>query len=139
MNYWLYDLNMKYNLKLSKNRKLFLSLYQGRDVFTNRSSSTSEKENIKLNWGNTTASLRYFSVIKPGLFAESQLTFNKYGFNYFIDAEAKGDQFQITKSSLRAKSTIAELAARQKIEIVAGANHTLVSGVEFIFARLFQT
>lgn len=135
MNYWLYDLNMKYNLKLSKNRKLFLSLYQGRDVFTNRSSSTSEKENTKLNWGNTTASLRYFSVIKPGLFAESQLTFNKYGFNYFIDAEAKGDQFQITKSSLRAKSTIAELAARQKIEIVAGANHTLVSGVEFIFQK----
>ena len=135
MNYWLYDLNMKYNIKLGKNRKLFFSLYQGRDVFTNQSSSTSENEKIGLNWGNTTASLRYFSVIKPGLFAESQLTFNKYGFNYFIDVEAKGDPSKITKSSLSAKSTIEEIAARQKIEIVAGANHSIISGVEFIFQK----
>ncbi|MBI3883766.1 MAG: TonB-dependent receptor, partial [Sphingobacteriales bacterium] len=88
---YFYDLNAKANYQLGKNDKLYLSGYFGRDVLGLGST-------FGLNWGNTTATLRWNHIFNSKLFSntsfiysnyDNQLTINNGGINFKIFSQIK--------------------------------------------------
>ncbi len=75
MNMYFYDLNAKVNYKINDKNRIFLSGYFGKDDFG--------FENMGMNWGNTTGTLRWNHLFSNKLFSNTSLIYSKfdYGFN----------------------------------------------------------
>lgn len=71
---YFYDLNAKANLTINKNNKLFFSGYFGQDVLNVNKLFGSK-------WGNSTATLRWNSIISSKLFSNTSLIYSNYDFN----------------------------------------------------------
>jgi len=78
---YFYDFNAKMNYELGKNDKLFLSGYFGRDQlgFGNT---------FGLNWGNTTATLRWNHIFNDKLFSNTSLIYSDYDDKITINSGA---------------------------------------------------
>lgn len=75
------DVNFKTNWTLDKNNRLFLSMYNGQDVF--RYFDAYENQ-----WGNTTATLRWNRLFDEKTFANFSLIFSRY--QYAVDHIIEG-------------------------------------------------
>jgi hypothetical protein len=93
---YFYDFNLKLNYKFNDKNKLYLSAYHGRDVlaFANL---------FGLNWGNTTASLRFNHLYNDKLVSNTVLIYSK--FDYAQNFNLGVQQFKfgtgVTEKSLR--------------------------------------
>lgn len=76
--YYFYDVNIKFNVDLSKKDKLFVSGYFGRDVFGFNSPGGF---NIDFKWGNATSTVRWNRIISPKLFLNTSFVFSDYQYN----------------------------------------------------------
>tara|TARA_B100000809_G_scaffold153591_1_gene150962 strand:+ start:11225 stop:13567 length:2343 start_codon:yes stop_codon:yes gene_type:complete len=81
---YFYDLNLKANYRLSKKDRVFLSGYFGKDEL-------GIKDRIGINWGNTTATLRWNHLFNDKLFSNTSLIYSNYNYKFSIDAA----EFQI--------------------------------------------
>lgn len=88
-NYYFYDLNAKLTHRFSDRDKVFLNVYNGRDIFYykdtydigtgNHSQSTfSTDDKTRINWGNTLSALRWNHVFGGKLFSNTTLAFTDY-------------------------------------------------------------
>lgn len=77
--YYFYDLNAKFNYELSNKDHLYASFYFGKDVFGFSNEDT--KFNVKLPWGNNTASLRWNHIFNEKLFLNTTAIYSKYNFS----------------------------------------------------------
>ncbi len=84
---YFYDLNLKGNYTLGEKDRIFLSAYLGRDVLG--------VSNIGVNWGNTTATLRWNHIFSGKLFLNTSAVFSNYLFNFSLQANP-ATQFTIT-------------------------------------------
>lgn len=82
---YFYDLNLKGNLIINDNNRLFLSGYFGRDVM--------KASDFGLNWGNKVGSLRWNHQFSPSLFLNTTLVINDY--NYRTEGDIDGE-FSLT-------------------------------------------
>jgi len=73
-----YDLNLKTNLYVNNNNRLYLSGYFGRDVFN-------LSKIIQNNYGNATANLRWNHVFNEKLFSNLSLIYSKYDYQILLD------------------------------------------------------
>ena len=97
--YYFYDLNAKFNYKISGKDHIFLSSYGGDDRFYVRAKETysgngntyEDNINFRLGWGNITSTLRWNRIITPKLFCNTSLIYSRYNF----DINAK-DSYKIT-------------------------------------------
>lgn len=102
--YRFYDVNAKLNYVLSDRDRIYLSFYQGGDLFRNRFEQeyatepgiTTDSFSLSTNWGNTIAALRWNHVLRPNLFTNTTLRFSRFlyqsrlGFNStFLSASGK--------------------------------------------------
>jgi len=102
--YRFYDVNAKLNYVLSPRDRVYLSFYQGGDLFRNRFEQnyiseegiTTDSFSLRTNWGNTIAALRWNHVLRPNLFTNTTLRFSRFlyqsrlGFNSgFLSASGK--------------------------------------------------
>ncbi|WP_289055607.1 TonB-dependent receptor [Carboxylicivirga marina] len=73
---YFYDLNAKLNWKINDNNRLFLSGYFGKDDFG--------FEDMGMDWGNTTATLRWNHLFSSQLFSNTTALYSEYdyGFNF---------------------------------------------------------
>jgi hypothetical protein len=71
---YFYDLNGKFNYIINSNNRLYFSGYTGRDV-------TSIRDLFGFDWGNTTASLRWNTILTESFFADVSFMFSQYQFN----------------------------------------------------------
>ncbi len=80
MNLYFYDLNAKMNYKINDKNRIFLSGYFGQDNFG--------FNDIGMEWGNTTATLRWNHVYNSKLFSNTTFIYSNYnyGFNLVVDA-----------------------------------------------------
>ena len=82
--YYFYDINAKVNHTLSKNDKLFLSIYTGDDKFYADSEynyeENSSSNSFGLGWGNITSTLRWNHLFSSKLFANTNITFSDFTF-----------------------------------------------------------
>ena len=77
--YYFYDLNAKANYRFSDKDRLYASAYFGRDVFSFTGSSGNF--NIRIPWGNSTATLRWNHLLSDKLFMNASLIYNDYQFS----------------------------------------------------------
>ncbi|NVN96508.1 MAG: TonB-dependent receptor [Bacteroidetes bacterium] len=71
---YFYDLNTKFNYRFSDKDQLFVSGYFGRDVLglNNR---------FAIDWGNSTATIRYNHLFNDRLFLNTSLIYSNYDYN----------------------------------------------------------
>jgi hypothetical protein len=74
---YFYDLNAKANYRINKKNRVYFSGYFGRDVlgFGNA---------FDTDWGNTTATLRWNSIISSKLFSNTSVIYSNYDYNIRI-------------------------------------------------------
>ncbi len=74
-DYQFYDLNMKFNWKISAKDRLYLSFFNGKD---NALYKETKGINYRIAFGNTTATLRWNHIINSKLFLNTSLIYNRY-------------------------------------------------------------
>lgn len=127
-SYYFYDVNGKINYTLSRNDRLFLSGYLGKDVFNFKSSETGF--NVKIPWGNSTASLRWNHLFNEKLFVNTSLIFTDYNF-----------EFGATQSSFDFKffSGIRDYTFKTDFSYFPVILHNVKFGAEYIRHRFTPT
>lgn len=87
-SYYFYDLNTKLNYKFSDKDRIYLSGYFGKDVFN--FSNTEDEFNLKIPWGNATATARWNHLFNDKLFMNVTGLLSKYDFKF----AGEQDQFK---------------------------------------------
>ena len=122
--YYFYDLNTKINYRLSDKDRLFLSGYFGRDVFTFKSADSGF--NIRIPWGNATASARWNHLFNDKLFLNTSLIFSDYKFE--SDIEQSAFRFGVF-------SGIRDYNAKLDFSYFPNVRHQVKFGANYIFHR----
>jgi hypothetical protein len=148
-NYYFYDLNAKFNYKISEKDQIYLSGYFGKDNLTylqpdEKTIWPNDGMEFNVNWGNSTANLRWMHIESPALFTNFSLIhtnyyFNSYIFyeenhNYDIDSKSKVQDFML--------KTEAQYFYDQKNTIKAGLEtiwHDFKPGITFTPASGFES
>lgn len=114
---YFYDINLKVNYNLNDNNRLFLSGYFGQDKFA--------VENIFGNtYGNSSATLRWTSVLSDKLFLQASGIFSDY--NYEVDVLTSGTEFQW-------ESSIVNYNFKPRLSWFISSGNTLKTGVDFTY------
>lgn len=112
-----YDFNLKANYDLNKNNRLFLSGYFGRDSF--------ELDGlVGTTWGNSSATLRWTSVLNEKLFLQTSGVYSSYEYN--LDNLRTGSEF-------RWKSNITNYNLKPKLSWYINNNNTLNTGIDITY------
>jgi hypothetical protein len=138
-DYFFYDLSAKFNHRINKNNRLYLSVYAGSDKVSRRSKSAFNSDTLKiakgdsymLAWGNATTALRWNSVLNPKLFSNLTATFSQYKFNTTTESSERiaSEDFNVD-SHYKNKyvSGIRDFAIRDDIDFLPDVNHTIKTG-----------
>jgi len=122
--YFFYDLNAKFNYRLSNRDQLFASMYTGKDVFNFNSESGGFATRIP--WGNTTGTLRWAHQSGNKLFMNAILTYTDYNFQF----EGSQDQFTFGLSS-----GIRDYGAKIQWSYFPNPVHRMKWGVDYTFHK----
>ena len=122
--YFFYDLNAKFNYRLSKRDQLFASVYTGKDVFSFNSSDAGFSTRIP--WGNTTGTIRWAHQSGSKLFMNAILTYTDYKFQF----EGKQDQFTFGLSS-----GIRDYGAKVQWSYYPNPTHRMKWGMDYTFHK----
>jgi TonB dependent receptor/CarboxypepD_reg-like domain/TonB-dependent Receptor Plug Domain len=120
--YYFYDLNVKMNYIFSDKDRIYLSGYVGRDVFSFNNNDRSF--DVKIPWGNTTATLRWNHVFNKKLFANTSLIYNDYKFQF----SALQNNFDLNLSS-----GISDANIKTDFDYYARVNHHIKFGGNYIY------
>ncbi len=113
---YFYDINGKANYKLNDKNRLYLSIYNGRDNFGFGST-------FGIDYGNTTATLRWNHIYNSRLFSNTSLIYTNY--NYKIKITAGINDLLIT-------SKIRDFNAKQDFQYYVNAANRFNFGVDVI-------
>ena len=145
--YYFYDFNAKLNHKISNNDRLYLSAYLGKDKFYYTESDSynyvidgkSFEENsvfdAGLNWGNITSCLRWNHLFSNKLFANTTLTYSKYQFNTFFDANNSNlapYSFSADTSRFNYFSGVKDYGAKIDFDYLPNPNHFIKFGLNYV-------
>ena len=131
-----YDLNIKFNYKLSQKDKLHLSYYGGDDAFELGTlsedfdidvDSVENRINLNTKWGNQIFALKWNHLFNPKLFSNTTLTYSKYDFRlgllqdieYFNDEEFEFGKFEFGEY----ESNIQEFGIKMDFDYVHSPKH----------------
>lgn len=127
-NYFFYDLNIKANYKFSDKDRLYISGYFGRDVFVYN--STKNQTNVKIPWGNSTATVRYNHLFSDKLFMNTTFVFNDYNFSF------TGAQLDF---SFRANSGVRDFNTKVDFDYYLNTKHNFKFGLMYTHHRMTPT
>lgn len=116
---YFYDLTAKANFKLNKNNTLFVSGYLGRDVF-------GFGNQADLNWGNTTATIRWNHIFNSRLFMNVTTYFTKYDYSL----EFKSEEDESVQQNFKWTSNILNYGVKPAFTYYINSNSTLHFGAQ---------
>jgi len=122
--YFFYDLNAKFNYRLSNRDQLFASMYTGKDVFSFNSANAGFSTRIP--WGNTTGTVRWAHQSGSKLFMNAILTYTDYNFKF----EGKQDQFTFGLSS-----GIRDYGAKVQWSYFPNPTHRMKWGMDYTYHK----
>lgn len=127
-NYYFYDLNAKFNYILSRNDRLYLSGYFGRDVFTfvNKDDGFS----MSTPWGNATMSLRWNHLFNDKLFLNTSAIFT----NYKFEVELGQNDFEF-----KLYSGIRDYNAKLDFNYLPSILHNIKFGANYIYHKFIPS
>jgi len=142
---YFYDLNAKINHKISKNDRLYLSAYIGKDAFGVTSNEYngndfSDELDFGLGYGNTTATLRWNHLFSDKIFSNTTLTYSRYSF--YTDFALSATQNTIlgnenTDISFGYIAGIEDLGARIDFDYTPNPNHDIKLGISYTHHYFF--
>lgn len=112
-----YDLNLKANYIVGDNDRLFLSAYHGLDAFSN--------EDARMDFGNTTLTLRWNHLFSPRLFSNLSLVHSQY--NYFLSST--GDEIE----NIDWRSNLTDYSVKYDFTHLTRAGEQIHFGLQSIF------
>jgi outer membrane receptor for ferrienterochelin and colicin len=132
INYYMYDINSKINYKIDDNNQLFLSFYTGKDNFKSYNKTYNFVEDkSKLNWGNSTVTLRYNKIVTPKLFWKNMLVYSRFGYRINLFEQ------RIDNSNLRYDyknfSGLNDYTLKSAVDYIPNNNHYIKFGLEGTF------
>lgn len=110
---YFYDLNAKANYRINDKNVIYLSGYFGNDALGLR-------ETFSLNWGNTTATMRWNHLFSERMFSNTTLIYSDY--NYAIENFDNRSDFKVT-------SRIRDWNLKQDYQYFGSDQHTLKFGL----------
>lgn len=119
LSLYFYDLNLKANYKLGEKDRVYLSAYNGRDVFGT--------EEFGFDWGNTTATLRWNHLFSDKLFSNTTLIYSDYNYGFKVQSGGNG---------ISLSSGIYDYNLKQDYSWYVNTKNTLRFGWQGIFHRL---
>jgi hypothetical protein len=122
--YFFYDLNAKFNYRLSNRDQLFASMYTGKDVFSFNSANAGFSTRIP--WGNKTGTIRWAHQSGSKLFMNAILTYTDYNFKF----EGKQDQFTFGLSS-----GIRDYGAKVQWSYFPNPTHRMKWGMDYTYHK----
>lgn len=146
-NYFFYDLNAKVSHRFSDRDRLFLNVYNGRDVFyykddgknndNSASDNSSSKSDTKttISWGNSLEALRWNHVFNGRLFANTTLAFTNYKMKIrysSIDSQKSAEASSIDKYVFDYRSGIKDITAKIDFDYTPSPRHLLKFGGEYV-------
>ena len=128
INYFMYDANCKLNYKIDSKSQVFLSIYHGKDFLNSfdRLKDFSE-DKIKLNWGNTTATLRYNKEVTQKFFWKNMLLFTRFHYNTNIFNNLISIQ---KKYEINSFSGLNDYTLRSAFDYIPNTHHYIRGGIE---------
>ena len=118
-----YDVNAKYNHKIDKNNRVYLSFYTGRDRFFDTFNDDGDRGTFNFKWGNTTSVLRWNHIYSPKLFSNLSLSYSTYDFLNEYRLEQEEDEY-----FSRNQSRIRDLKLQLDYDYVPALSHHLRFG-----------
>jgi hypothetical protein len=101
-SFYFTDFTTKFNLKLGKRDRLYLTLFAGKDVFINKP----EAVRNGLTWGNSAATLRWSHIYGTKLFSNTTLYASKYDYSLYTNYDTKAFwNSDITSTNLKSEFT----------------------------------
>lgn len=79
-SYFFHDFTAKFNYKISKKDRIYVSGYFGKDVFS--FNNNKDAFQVDMPWGNATATVRWNRIINDKLFMNVSGTFTDYNFQF---------------------------------------------------------
>ena len=117
---YFYDLNLKTNYRLSDNDRFYLSGYTGSD-------GLGFADVVMLNWGNTTATLRWNHLFSNKLFLNTSLIYSHFKTSTDVyDEDDRNDVVQLT-------SKVDDITFKQDFEYFKDASSTINFGFNYIY------
>lgn len=117
---YFYDLNAKANYRINEKNKIYASGYFGRDVL-------GFGDNFGIDWGNTTATIRWNSIISPKLFSNTSLIYSNYDYN--IKLNSGGTDFNIN-------SQIKDWNLKEEFQFFPNAKNSWRFGFNSIYHKI---
>lgn len=133
VSYFFHDFNGKINHRISKNDRIYLSGYFGRDKFRLRDvffqvNSSRGDDNTEIGWGNQIASLRWNHIFGPRLFSNTTLTYSRYKFSLLQEIQQDSDSSWFQRFRFDSRSSIQDWAGRVDFDFFYNPRHTLHFG-----------
>jgi hypothetical protein len=113
---YFYDLNLKANYQVNDKNRLFLSAYDGRDKL-------GIAETFGLDWGNTTATLRWNHIINEKWFSNTSFIYSNYSYNIGLSTSTL---------DLDILSRIRDFNLKQEWQFFASPKHSFKAGFNLV-------
>lgn len=120
---YFYDLNVKANVAINDKNKIFLSGYFGKDVL-------GASQMFGSNWGNTTSTLRWNSLLSSKLFSNTSFIYSNYDFNVGFNSD---------DSEVNYNSHIRDLNLKQDFSFYLNSKNTMRFGFNVIHHTVTPT
>lgn len=111
---YFYDLNAKANYQLGEKDKLFLSAYLGQD-------NLGYSDLFGIQWGNTTATLRWNHLFNSKLFSNTSLIYSNYNYNIAVNQSA---------NNINIFSRIRDYSLKEDLQYYAGSRNKVNFGFD---------
>jgi hypothetical protein len=138
VGYFFHDFNAKFNWRLSRRDRLYLSGYTGYDKFYARTKeSNGSRDRASLGWGNLTTALRWNRELSDKLFLNTHLTYSRYQFDVRSDQEDKytdpNGPTRTDRYKLRYLSNIRDWSLKSDLDWVPSSDHYIRTGAQIIW------
>ncbi len=134
--YYFYDLNAKVNYDFGQKDKVYLSGYFGRDRFYANETGPNVESRNGLDWGNTTATLRWNHLFGQKLFVNTSLIASNFNFgvsSYTKNIDLSGGQDD--EFSLEYDSRIQDFGIKTDFDYYPNSKHTIKFGAQLTAHR----
>ncbi len=135
-NIYFYDINGKINARINDKNQLFLSLYQGYDVFDKLSIITTanslSRNGNGINFQNRIASLRWNWQPTNRIFVNTTAYYSSYKLNFNNLYEYRYDTFRLQKQSLNYATNVEDWALKTDVDYLINNTSKLRIGLNTI-------
>jgi CarboxypepD_reg-like domain/TonB-dependent Receptor Plug Domain len=115
---YFYDINIKANYEIDDKDRIYLSCYLGRDNFGFNNNA------LGINWGNTTATLRWNHLISDKLFSNTSFIYSDYSNNLDV---------AVGTSSMTVLTEIKDLNFKEDLNYYLNASNNIKFGFNSIY------